>query len=402
MDKKNALELAAFYRKHLLEDVMPFWEERTKDEECGGYLTCFDRVGNVTDTTKYVWFQGRQLYMFPALYNHIEKRDTWLDLARWGRDFIVKHAYAGIGGAAPGRWFYQLDRQGHPQKGTISIYTDMFVLQGLCEYAVASGSTDDLVLIRETFDAIERSTLDPDFKDLFHGTWSPRFRRHSIFMSALNTAQVAGQVLGEQRVEALMDRCLKESLSVFAKDDHEALFESLGRDDTVVDDQEGRKLDPGHALEAMGFCLTEGRQRHDRATVDRAAQVADWMYRRGWDERYGGLVAYLDSSGKEPPQTAWHRETGMQWHDKNWWANAEALYTLAACAVETGNRTWWNRFLELHEWCWKHFSDPEYGEWYPELLRDGTPKLKDKGTLWKAAYHLPRSLMNTALLLEEV
>ena len=397
MDRQMGLILAGYYRKHLLQDVMPFWESRTKDQDCGGYLTCFDRTGKTTDRTKYIWFQGRQLYMFAALYNNIEKRDQWLELARWGRDFIVKNAYAG-----KGRWRYQLDREGNLQKGTISIFTDMFVLQGLCEYAAASGSQEDLDLIRETYDAMEGNTLDPDFKDIFHGTWSPLLRHHSIFMIALNTAQAAGQVLGEQYTRPLIDRCLQESLYVFARDDKEVLFETLGRDNTAIDDRTGRKLDPGHALEAMGFCMTEGRRRRDRAIIDRAVKITDWMYRRGHDRKHGGLAAYLDSSGRPPPQTAWHKETGMQWHDKNWWAHAETLYTLAVCAVETGSEDWWNRFLDLHEWCMEHFYDPEYGEWYPELFRDGTPKLTDKGTLWKAAYHLPRSLMNTALVLEEV
>jgi N-acylglucosamine 2-epimerase len=66
MDKSQSASLAKFYRKHLLQDVMAFWEPRTRDSESGGYLTCFDRKGNLTDTDKYVWFQGRQLYMFSA------------------------------------------------------------------------------------------------------------------------------------------------------------------------------------------------------------------------------------------------------------------------------------------------------------------------------------------------
>ena len=41
------------------------------------------------------------------------------------------------------------------------------------------------------------------------------------------------------------------------------------------------------------------------------------------------------------------------------------------------------------------------GEWYATLHRDGTVKDSDKGTLWKAAYHLPRSIMRIALLFED-
>ena len=146
-DATKIAELAKFYRKHLLEDVMAFWEPRTKDTECGGYLTCFDRVGNLTDTDKYIWFQGRQLWMFSALYNHLWKRPLWLELAQHGRDFLVKHAYAGAG-----RWNYHLDQQGRAKKGTISIYTDLFMLAGLCEYALASGNDADLPIIRETYE----------------------------------------------------------------------------------------------------------------------------------------------------------------------------------------------------------------------------------------------------------
>ena len=146
LDKVKIAQLGSFYRHHLLEDVMPFWEKRTKDDECGGYLTCFDQSGKVTDTDKYIWFQGRQLWMFSALYNQVEKRQSWLELARHGRDFLLKYAYAGNG-----RWFYQTDRNGTVKEKTISIFTDHFMLASLCEYALATGSDEDMPLIHLLF-----------------------------------------------------------------------------------------------------------------------------------------------------------------------------------------------------------------------------------------------------------
>ncbi len=387
--------LASYYREHLLTDVMPFWEQRTLDRGAGGYLTCFDRMGNVTDTDKYVWFQGRQLWMFAALWNQVERRRLWLDLAGAGRDFIVAHAYAGNG-----RWHYQLDRQGNLKRGTISIYTDLFVLAGLCEYAAASGSDRDVPLIRETYDAIERNLHDPDFKDIFHGVWSPRFKRHGIHMIALPTTAMAASVLGNERTRPLADHCLHEILYGFAKDDREALFESVARDGSLVDHDEGRVLNPGHALESMWFCIEEGRNRNDRAVIERAVKITDWMYRRGYDREFGGIVAFLDADGHEPKQMDWHKETGMRWDDKPWWVHSESLYALALAAVESQRRDLFERFLDLHAWCRQHFFDPEYGEWYPELYRDGRPKLTDKGTPWKAAYHLPRALMKLMQLFE--
>ena len=395
LDPSTLAELARFYRKHLLEDVMPFWEVRTRDAECGGYLTCFDRQGNVTGTDKYVWFQARQLWMFSALYNQVEKRDGWLDLARAGRDFIVEHAYAG-----DGRWHYQLDRRGHVKQGTISIFTDLFVLGGLCEYALAAGSDKDVRLIGDTYDVVDRNVHDSNFKDVFHGAWSPRFKRHGIHMIALGTAAIAAGVLGDDRTRPLVDHCLRQILYVFAKDDRRALFESVAHDGSLVDDDEGRVLNPGHALESMWFCIEEGRRRNDRAIVDRAVKIIDWTYRLGHDRRFGGIVAFLDAGGREPKQMDWHKETNMLWHDKPWWVHSEALYALALAAVETNSREYFERFLDLHRWCREHFFDTEFGEWYPELFRDGRPKLTDKGTLWKAAYHLPRALMKLMQLFE--
>ena len=92
----------------------------------------------------------------------------------------------------------------------------------------------------------------------------------------------------------------------------------------------------------------------------------------------------------------------MSWHDKVWWAHCEGLYDLALCAVTQDSPLWFGRFLDLHDWCQKHFYDPEYGEWYQALDREGRPKVTDKGTLWKAAYHLPRALMKVMKLFESV
>jgi len=346
MDFTPSASLAQFYRKHLLQDVMPFWEARTKDDECGGYLTCFDRKGTLTDSGKYIWFQGRQLYMFSALYNQVEKNPKWLDLARQGRDFIVGQAYAGNG-----RWQYRLDRAGRLKQGAISIHTDNFVLQGLCEYAVASGGDQDRRRIVETFDAIERHSRDLDFKDIFHSAWNPRYQRHAISLSGLWTAGVAGGVLGRERTRPLIDYCLEQILHVFAKDDRRLLFESVGRDGSIIDEPEGRLINPGHGLESAWFCIEEGRQRGDRSLIDRAIQIAEWSYAAGHDRENGGIFSFLDANGEEPLQTDWHRETKVFWHDKVWWVHCEALYALALAGAAGGGEEFLARFIDLHHWC---------------------------------------------------
>ena len=85
MDHHKLKELATFYRHHLLQENLPFWESRTEDKTHGGYLVSFDREGKLTATDKNLWCQGRQTYMFSVLYNQVEPRENWLKLAQCGR-----------------------------------------------------------------------------------------------------------------------------------------------------------------------------------------------------------------------------------------------------------------------------------------------------------------------------
>jgi len=61
------------YRKELMDNVIPFWEENSPDTEYGGFFTCLDRQGVVFDTNKFMWPQGRQVWFFLMIYNQVER-----------------------------------------------------------------------------------------------------------------------------------------------------------------------------------------------------------------------------------------------------------------------------------------------------------------------------------------
>src|SRR5574338_248724 len=67
------------YRENLLESVIPFWMKHSVDREHGGFFTCLERDGTVFDTRKYVWLQGRQVWMLSKLWNEVERREEWLE-----------------------------------------------------------------------------------------------------------------------------------------------------------------------------------------------------------------------------------------------------------------------------------------------------------------------------------
>ena len=53
----------------------------------------------------------------------------------------------------------------------------------------------------------------------------------------------------------------------------------------------------------------------------------------------------------------------------------------------------------IRDRAWKHFRDPEFPEWYPHVLPDGTPFMFCKGTMFKGFFHLPRCLLMCAQML---
>ena len=87
--------LAEQYKTELLDGVLPFWLEKSQDREFGGYFTCLDRDGRVYDTDKFIWLQGREVWMFAMLYNKVERRPEWLECAVQGAEFLRKYGHVG-------------------------------------------------------------------------------------------------------------------------------------------------------------------------------------------------------------------------------------------------------------------------------------------------------------------
>ena len=75
---KSMEKYSKIYKNTLLNNVIPFWEKNSIDTKNGGYFTCLDTKGNVFDTDKFMWLQGRQAWLFLMLYNKVEKNENWL------------------------------------------------------------------------------------------------------------------------------------------------------------------------------------------------------------------------------------------------------------------------------------------------------------------------------------
>lgn len=106
---KQLQDYAGLYKSELLQEIIPFWEKYSIDKECGGFFTCLDEKGEVYDTDKFMWLQGRQVWTFSMLYNKVENKEEWLKIALHGADFMIKH-----GMDQHHNWYFSLNREGKP------------------------------------------------------------------------------------------------------------------------------------------------------------------------------------------------------------------------------------------------------------------------------------------------
>jgi N-acylglucosamine 2-epimerase len=86
---------------------------------------------------------------------------------------------------------------------------------------------------------------------------------------------------------------------------------------------------------------------------------------------------------------------------KFWWPHCEAIIATLLAWSLTGDEKYARWHQQVHEWSFRHFADPEFGEWYGYLHRDGRVSAPLKGNMWKGPFHLPRMLWYCSRLLGE-
>lgn len=158
----NALSsYSSLYKDELLDRIIPFWLNHSKDEQFGGYFTCLDRYGKVYDTDKFMWLQGREVWLFSMLYNNVEKRKEWLDMAIHGAEFMRKY-----GRDPQGNWYFSLTREGLPLIQPYNIFSDCFAAMGFGALSKATGDAEYAKIAEDTFNNIIARSANPK------GKWS--------------------------------------------------------------------------------------------------------------------------------------------------------------------------------------------------------------------------------------
>jgi N-acylglucosamine 2-epimerase len=375
------------YKTELLDSILPFWMKHSLDQQNGGFFTCLDQFGHVYDTDKFIWLQGRQVWCFAYMYNNIEKKQEWLDIAKHGADFLIKH-----GRDEEGNWYFSLTAEGKPLVQPYNIFSDCFATMAFAALDKACPSEEYKKIALTTFDNIiaRRQNTKGKYNKNFPGTRS--LKNFSLPMILCNLSLELEHIIGKEKVNELVPDIIHEVMEVFYQPKLGLVLENVNVDGSFADCFEGRLMNPGHTIEAMWFIMDLGIRLNDRSLIDKAVTIMLNTLEYGWDKEYGGIFYFLDIQGHPPQQ--------LEWDQKLWWVHVEALVALAKGFQHTGDLRCKEWFEKVHDYTWSHFKDQQYGEWFGYLNRRGEVLLPLKGGKWKGCFHIPRSLYQVWKTLE--
>jgi N-acylglucosamine 2-epimerase len=191
-------------------------------------------------------------------------------------------------------------------------------------------------------------------------------------------------LLPSDRLEEILAATVREVMTDFLDPDRGLMYENVTPDGSHIDCFDGRLINPGHGIEAMWFIMDIAQRRNDTKTIHQAIDVILNILNFAWDTEYGGLYYFMDADGHPPQQ--------LEWNQKLWWVHLESLVALAMGYRLTGREACWEWYQKMHDYAWSHFADPEYGEWFGYLDRQGQVLLNLKGGKWKGCFHVPRAL----------
>ena len=381
--------LLAEYRADLFDDYLPFVDKFVVDHEYGGFMCTTDRDGVNVSTNKSNWYQGRGIWVYSFLYNNLAKEQQYLDVAAQTVDFMMRHRLPS------GQWPSAFARDGAPlDEPKADIYGDIFLANGLSEFAVASGDKVHRAMAKDLLLQSVEFYDRPDYPyQVNYGPDVEPFTGQRVLGHWMVLLRLATQMLAHEpdpQIEAVADRCVDVILNHHFNREYTLLNEVLTHDMHLPDNAYAQFAYTGHAIETLWMLLYEALRSSDEGLFDRAAELFKRHVKVAWDDVYGGVFrALLNVDANE-----WAL-------DKVLWAQEEVLIG-CLCLIEHRNDPWardW--FGRMYTYVKEKYPLKPYGHALWILGADRKVTYEPRATR-VGNFHHPRHLMLNILSVERM
>ncbi|WP_257657157.1 AGE family epimerase/isomerase [Parapedobacter lycopersici] len=374
------------YHTALFDGFLPNMDQYVIDHELGGFMCNVNIATRKLETTdKRAWFEGRGMWTYAFLYNHFEQNPAYLEVVRKSRDFILPRL------PADGRFYpTSFSKEGEPRStGEGDIYGNLFVAEGLAEYAKASGEREYFEQAKEiVLKAADRYDRD-DYTYAYKSDNplpGPRILGHWMILISVSTQLLKQEA--DPQIQALADRCATAILTHHINGEHGLVNEAIGHDlKPLADPVALQYADLGHGCESFAFVMAYAVFRKDAALFDRAATLFKHHVEVATDPVYGGHFTALPNTDE------------YQWTlTKARWVQEEILIG-ALHLIEHRADPWAiRRFLETDAYIQEKFVRPEYAF----VIDSGDRKLEKHSQVRAENYHRPRQLMVSMLAFDRI
>ena len=390
-------ELRDDYRYHLFNLYLPFWDNGGFDEELGGFMCELNDDGTIHDDEKYIWYQGRALWVYSFLYNNFGKIPRYLEIAGKTRNFMVKYMHAGNG-----IWHESVNRVGSlrqsgGQGSSTDIYGALFAAAGFVEYYKAVGNEEDLELAKTSIWTSIQRYNDPDYTGITlkdYPNKGLRAQGHS-FMLVWTITQLLS-FHDDPKLDELVREHADLIMNKFWNPDYGISNEILEHDYTRISGTECSMV-PGHTLETQWMVMFEAmRQRNGTMFYILKTRIRR-ILEMCWDYVFDGFcdTGYnVFGTSEYPP--------GPVYEEKTMWAHSEILIACLLILEYTGD-VWAKEWFE-RAWAYTiRTMTTDYGVWRQAVDRFGENKKREGISEYrKCNFHQPRALMYNLLSLDRM
>lgn len=410
---KSYLEKTEHY---LQNHLIPFWADRVVDKQFGGFQTNYDRNGNRTAITEKSFLaQGRSLF---TISHAIRCGYNW-PKGEWaleqGVDFLFKNykddEYDG--------YYWIVDENGSVLDENKVIYGHAFLIYGLSEYALLTGSEKAKSEAIRLFDLLQGQIKDNEYGGYFEH-YSRKFEPikarndigifksldvHMHLMEAFTTlVELTGEDVHKKALieinQLIFDKMIHTEtgtgISMFTQDWTPIANVEL---DTVWGadrfDENGKSTSItsyGHNIEfAWLFLLSQDALNIPRQkSINEMTKIYKHTYIYGIDWEYGGL--YVEGE----------RKGNVTESNKEFWQQAEGMVGFLDAYLLTNDDKYLDAFKNIHDFVFTKMINWDVGEWFALLDEKGTVTWDYMGTSWKTLYHTVRGMCESANRLKRI
>jgi mannose/cellobiose epimerase-like protein (N-acyl-D-glucosamine 2-epimerase family) len=386
------------YRHRLFDRYLPFWDNGGFDEELGGFMCMLNDDGSVADDEKYIWYQGRALWVYSFLYNNMGQEPRFLEIAQKTRDFMVKYMRA-----ENGTWLERVHRNGSLKEGVSdNIYGWLFAANGLAEFYKATKDNRDREMVFETVWAALRAYDSTHYTGARnYGGLSPdvsftgfRAQGHSMVLIRLFTQLLSHTK--NRKFEEILDEHVNLVMTKFFNPKLGITNEYLLHDYSRIPGYEDYMY-IGHSVETLWMVMFEAKRSNDAVLFEDTKNLIRRYIEIGWDyvfEGFGDEHVYVFDG----PDRTREKQYGV----KSMWSHCELMIALLHIYEFTGERWALEWYERVRKYSIQKF-DTDYGVMRQAVDRIGRDvKRVGVPAKRKGNFHEPRWLMLNLLCLDRM